>query len=187
MSLDTVIQWPFNNRKYLIQVLIFPRFAVVQRNALPDVVVCLLVLPLMIDYNRSSVNFAFCDWCSDRYFIVDGKFYFWNIIFLTFYFYRQVIKTWNSKLSIWVIPYLWSIKAKIIDNIQITSFNRKVLIFYLFLHENICCGYSLEAPFGGTSNVYQQRIFSWSNKKNIIWIPLLSIWSYELLPGRQLN
>ena len=24
--------------------------------------------------------------------------------------------------------------------------NRKVLIFSLFLHENICCGYSLEVP-----------------------------------------
>ena len=25
-------------------------------------------------------------------------------------------------------------------------FNLKVLIFFLFLQENICCGYSLEAP-----------------------------------------
>ena len=25
-------------------------------------------------------------------------------------------------------------------------FNPKVLIFFLFLHENICCGYSLEVP-----------------------------------------
>ena len=25
-------------------------------------------------------------------------------------------------------------------------FNLKILIFFLFLHENICCGYSLEAP-----------------------------------------
>ena len=24
--------------------------------------------------------------------------------------------------------------------------NKKVLIFFLFLHNNICCGYSLEAP-----------------------------------------
>ena len=27
-----------------------------------------------------------------------------------------------------------------------------VLIFFLFLHENIYCGYSLEAPRRGTSN-----------------------------------
>ena len=29
---------------------------------------------------------------------------------------------------------------------------------FLFLHENICCGYSLEAP---------QNMFLWRNKKNI--------------------
>ena len=28
------------------------------------------------------------------------------------------------------------------------------LIYFLFLHENICCGYSLEAPQWGTSNEY---------------------------------
>ena len=26
------------------------------------------------------------------------------------------------------------------------KFSSKVLIFFLFIHENICCGYSLEAP-----------------------------------------
>ena len=30
----------------------------------------------------------------------------------------------------------------------------KTLISFLFLHENICCGYSLEAPQRGTSNEY---------------------------------
>ena len=29
--------------------------------------------------------------------------------------------------------------------------DKKVLIFFLFLHENICCGYSLEVPHLGTS------------------------------------
>ena len=28
------------------------------------------------------------------------------------------------------------------------------LAFFLFLKENICCGYSLEAPQGGASNEY---------------------------------
>ena len=37
----------------------------------------------------------------------------------------------------------------------------------LFVHENICCGYSLEAPRRGTSNEYPQHMFSWTNKKNI--------------------
>ena len=38
-------------------------------------------------------------------------------------------------------------------------FHRKVLIFFLFLHENICCGYSLEAPHWGASNEYPQHIY----------------------------
>ena len=33
-------------------------------------------------------------------------------------------------------------------------FNPKVLIFILFLHKNICCGYSSEAPQQGVSNEY---------------------------------
>ena len=41
------------------------------------------------------------------------------------------------------------------------------LIVFLFLHENICCGYSLEAPRQGASNEYPQHMFSWRNKKNI--------------------
>ena len=36
-------------------------------------------------------------------------------------------------------------------------FNQKVPIFFLFLDENICCGYSLEAPCQGTSNEYPQH------------------------------
>ena len=35
-------------------------------------------------------------------------------------------------------------------------FNQKVSIFFLFLNENICCGYSLEAPQRGASNEYPQ-------------------------------
>ena len=30
-------------------------------------------------------------------------------------------------------------------------FNQKILIFFLFLDENICCGYSLELPYSGAS------------------------------------
>ena len=41
------------------------------------------------------------------------------------------------------------------------------LIFFLFLHENICCGYSLEVPHQGASNGYPQHKFSCRNKKNI--------------------
>ena len=54
-----------------------------------------------------------------------------------------------------------------------------VNIFFLFLNENICCGYSLEVPWKhmlcyslevpwlGSSNEYPQHMFSWRNKKNI--------------------
>ena len=64
-----------------------------------------------------------------------------------------------------------SIKVKKIDKIALNKSTQK-LIFFLFLHENICCGYSLEVPHAGTSNEYPQHMFSWRNKKNIPWIPL---------------
>ena len=37
----------------------------------------------------------------------------------------------------------------------------------LFLDENICCGYSLEAPCRGASNEYPQHMFLLRNKKDI--------------------
>ena len=45
--------------------------------------------------------------------------------------------------------------------------NQNVLIFFLFLHENICCGYSLEAPHRGASNEYHNICFHEEIKKNI--------------------
>ena len=39
------------------------------------------------------------------------------------------------------------------------------ILFFLFRHENICCGYSLEVPQNGTSNEYPQHMFSCRNKK----------------------
>ena len=41
-------------------------------------------------------------------------------------------------------------------------------MFFLFLHKNICYGYSLEGPQRGASNEYPQHMFLWRNKKNII-------------------
>ena len=41
------------------------------------------------------------------------------------------------------------------------------MIFFLFLNENICCGYSLEAPRQGASIEYPQHMFSLRNKKDI--------------------
>ena len=37
----------------------------------------------------------------------------------------------------------------------------------IFLHEDICCWYALEAPRRGASNEYPQHMFLWRNKKNI--------------------
>ena len=37
---------------------------------------------------------------------------------------------------------------------------------FLFLHINICYGYSLEVPQRGTSNEYPQHKFLWRNKKS---------------------
>ena len=49
----------------------------------------------------------------------------------------------------------------------------KINDIFLFLHENIYCGYTLEVPQWGTSNVYQQHMFLSRNKENIVLIPLL--------------
>ena len=38
--------------------------------------------------------------------------------------------------------------------------------FFLFLHENICCGYSLEVPHWGASNEYPQHMFLWRTWEN---------------------
>ena len=40
--------------------------------------------------------------------------------------------------------------------------------FFLFLHKNICCGYSLEAPQLGTSNEYPQHTFLYGELEKII-------------------
>ena len=48
--------------------------------------------------------------------------------------------------------------------------NKKKFVFFFLKYflsviENICCGYSLEAPWQGTSIEYPQHMFSWRNKK----------------------
>ena len=58
--------------------------------------------------------------------------------------------------------------------------SKKMLIFFLFLNKNICCGYSLEAPRQGAFNEYPQHMYSSRKKKNIMWIPPL-ICSYASL------
>ena len=58
--------------------------------------------------------------------------------------------------------------------LDVFFFSPKVLIFFLLLHENICCGYSLKALRWSASNEYPEHMFCWRNKKNIYMIPFLS-------------
>ena len=51
-----------------------------------------------------------------------------------------------------------------------------MLISFLFPDENICCGYSLEAPRRGASNGFPQHMFLSRNKKKILCgYPILSV------------
>ena len=52
-------------------------------------------------------------------------------------------------------------------------------IFFLFLHKNISCGYSLEAPQQGASNEYPQHMFLWRTGENY---PRITI-KYSSLPS----
>ena len=67
--------------------------------------------------------------------------------------------------------------VKVNKDWQGNFFIQKVLIFFLFLHKNICCGYSLEVPWQGISNESPQYMFSRRNKKNIFtWYLQMSGW-----------
>ena len=64
-----------------------------------------------------------------------------------------------------LVKQLCCIKKK---NVYIATDKRGIhIIFFLFLDENICCEYSLEAPQQGASNEYPQHMFSLRNKKDI--------------------
>ena len=67
-------------------------------------------------------------------------------------------------------------------------FSQNVLIFFLFLKENICCGCSLEAIHRNASNEYIQLIFSLKKKKKkkiftSIWMDtsIFLLWNMLLL------
>ena len=57
-----------------------------------------------------------------------------------------------------------------IDSIGLNKSRYQVNIF-LFLHENICCGYSLEAPRRGASNEHHTICFRGEIRTiSIVWI-----------------
>ena len=47
-----------------------------------------------------------------------------------------------------------------------------VYLFFLFLLQNIDCGYSLDSPLQGGSNVYPQSMFLAKIRKNIKTFPM---------------
>ena len=53
----------------------------------------------------------------------------------------------------------------VLDKVIFFQPKTTVAIFVLFLDENLCYGYSLEAPRQGTANEYPQNMFSSRNKK----------------------
>ena len=55
---------------------------------------------------------------------------------------------------------------RLFSPVKIEIFIRKMLIFFLFLLQNIDCGYTLEPPRRGGSNEYPQSMFWSKNKKN---------------------
>ena len=60
-------------------------------------------------------------------------------------------------------------KGKKFDKIALNESTQKYsVIFFLFLHENICYGYSLEAPRRGASNVYPQHMFFYGEIRKIL-------------------
>ena len=68
--------------------------------------------------------------------------------------------------------------------------NHKVMIVFLFLHKNICCGthlhenmlwYSLAVPSQCPFNEYPKHLFSRRNKKNITLQPLYNTVRYNMV------
>ena len=60
--------------------------------------------------------------------------------------------------------------AEIFKAVKMKIFDRKILILFLFLLQNIHCGYTLEPPRRGGSNEYPQCIF-WTKNKKIRFTP----------------
>ena len=66
------------------------------------------------------------------------------------------------------------------------------VIFFLFLHENICCGHSLEAPRRGTSNEYHNICFCREMRKIsvVLWmkkVPYLLLWTVTIILAMSLQ
>ena len=86
------------------------------------------------------------------------------------------LRFWLQTDYTWILCFISNQTGSTViaaDKALLFFFNQKLLIFFLNLHENICCGYSLEVPHRGTSKEYPQYMLSWRNKQNIYRLPTL--------------
>ena len=93
--------------------------------------------------------------------------------YLTQSFYKEAFSSIRQQQILKKCCFLWGVTIFTQFLIRYFFFYLNVFIFFLFHHEHICCGYSLEVPQLGTSNEYPQHMFSWRNQKNIYLIPTL--------------
>ena len=106
----------------------------------------------------------------------DIFFYFFFIFFFFFGFILVEYQTglWEKIFSHWRLEpgysygcFKWVATAYVFRGLVKEEY--LVIIvgsFFLFLHKNICCGYSLEAPRWGASNEYPQHMFLWRTREN---------------------
>ena len=80
-------------------------------------------------------------------------------------------------------PALSELSSHFIHSSRQEGLCRFHIIFFLFLQENIVCGYSLEVPLWGTSNEYHIReirkisvIFGWINSSYVRSILFSALW-----------
>ena len=79
---------------------------------------------------------------------------------------RGKIEPMTSRSPVGCPPKLLDFRVHTVTSDKTQFQTKNVFIFFLFLNENICCGYSIEVPHRGTSNEYPQHMFSLRNKKN---------------------
>ena len=70
----------------------------------------------------------------------------------------------------WSLIYIRSLLC-IAPHKMLFFFNQNVLIFFLFLHKNVCSVYSLEAPCQGACKEYHNICFHGEIRKIFIWYP----------------
>ena len=125
---------------------------------------------IALDKSEYQVNSFLITWWKHMWWKKEPNQELWRL------YYQKVLVEKKTSSGATCMPYIHC--STYLLHISIATdraifFIRKMLISFLFLHENIHCGYSLEVPRWGASNEYPQHMFLWRNKKNIMWIPRL--------------